>query len=86
MLEGHQQAIFEERDRKLEEARERRVQNRAKQRDKQPKAQATSPSTSDTEDTQPKDRALLGSNPSVALMSKASVPAGDLPAATTACF
>jgi putative transposase len=86
MLEGRQQAIFEERDRKLEEARERRAQNRAKQREKQPKAQATSPSTSYTEDTQPKDRALLGSNPSVVLMSKASVAAGDLPAATTACF
>lgn len=86
MLEGRQEAIFAERDRKLEEARQRRAQNRARQREKQSETQLTEQSASYTEDTQPKDRALLGSNPSVALMSEASVAAGQLPVAATACF
>jgi putative transposase len=79
MLAGRQQAIFEERDRKLEEARERRARTRAEQRVKTPEAQPASPATCYTAATQPKDRALLGSNPSVALMSKASVAAGESP-------
>lgn len=86
MLEGRQQAIFDERDRKLEEARVRRAQNRQKQREKQEAEQDIAQATCYIADTQPKDRALLGSNSSVALMSKASVAEGCTPLATAACF
>lgn len=86
MLEGRQQAIFDERDRKLEEARVRRAQNRQKQREKQEAEQDVAQAACYITDTQPKDRALLGSNSSVALMSKASVAEGCTPLATAACF
>ena len=62
MLEGRQEAIHAERDRKLELAREERARQRAKQRN-----------VSYDESTRPEDRAMLGSNPSAESMSKASV-------------
>ena len=62
MLVGRQQAIHEERDRKLEAARELRAKLRAQQA-----------SVSYADDTRPEDRALLGSTPSAESMSKAIV-------------
>ena len=54
-LLGREKEIFAARDRKLEEARERRRQNRARQ---------TADDACYTSDTWTEDRALLGSNPS----------------------
>jgi putative transposase len=62
MLEGRQEAIHAERDRKLEQAREERARKRAELRN-----------MSYDESTRPEDRAMLGSNPSAESMSKASV-------------
>jgi len=62
MLEGRQEAIHAERDRKLEQAREERARKRAELRN-----------MSYNESTRPEDRAMLGSNPSAESMSKASV-------------
>ena len=61
MLEGRQMAIHEERDRKLEAARERRAEARAKAR-----------TESYTMSTRSEDRATLGSDPSAESMPKAS--------------
>jgi transposase InsO family protein len=61
MLEGRQEAIHAERDRKLELAREERARQRATQRN-----------VSYDKNTRPEDRAMLGSNPSAESMSKAS--------------
>jgi putative transposase len=60
MMAGKQKAIHEERDRKLEAARAARAKLRAQRA-----------SVSYAEDTRPEDRAMLGSNPSAASMSKA---------------
>ena len=54
-LHGREQEIFAERDRKLEEARERRRRNRAQQ---------AAADSCYTKDTWAEDRAMLGSNPS----------------------
>ncbi len=62
MLEGRQTIIHAERDRKLEQAREERARKRAELRN-----------VSYAESIQPEDRAMLGSNPSAELMSKASL-------------
>lgn len=89
MLDGRQQEIFDARDRKLEEARERRAQARAEQRQSQSNS-APSPTPAQTksytQDTTPEDRALLGSNPSAVVESKASVAEGSMLSATAACF
>lgn len=60
MLEGRQEVIHAERDRKLELAREERARQRATQRN-----------VSYDKSTRPEDRAMLGSNPSAESMSKA---------------
>ncbi len=57
-LAGREKAIFDERDRKLEEARARRAENRQRQRE------ALAETRSYTTDACAEDRALLGSNPS----------------------
>ena len=62
MLEGRQTIIHAERDRKLEQAREERARKRAELRN-----------VSYDESIHPEDRAMLGSNPSAELMSKASL-------------
>jgi putative transposase len=62
MLEGRQEAIHAARDRKLEQAREERALKRA-----------ALLGVNYDERTRPEDRAMLGSNPSAASMSKASV-------------
>ena len=62
MLEGRQTTIHAERDRKLEQAREERARKRAELRN-----------VIYDESIQPEDRAMLGSNPSAELMSKASL-------------
>jgi len=86
MLEGRQQAIFQERDRKLEQARQRRAEARAKQRQEKSSAQGdVRTMTTYTTDAQPEDKALLGSNLSAALTSKASQAVVSA-AATLPCF
>ena len=68
---GKQKAIHEERDRKLEEAREDRAKIRAQQA-----------ATRYAKSTRPEDRAMLGSNLSAESMPKASamgVEAESLP-------
>ena len=62
MLEGRQEVIHAERDRKLELAREERARQRATQRN-----------VSYDTNTRPEDRAMLGSNPSAGSTSKASL-------------
>ncbi len=64
MLEGRQQEIFDERDRKLEAARQRRAEARAAKR-----------TAAYTHDSRTEDRATLGSDPSAASMPVAD--AGD---------
>jgi len=64
MLEGRQQAIFDERDRKLAEARERRAQARAAAREKAASNSPPPPNASYTNSDVAEDRALLGSNSS----------------------
>ena len=66
MLEGRQQAIFDERDRKLTEARERRAQARAAAREKAASNSSPPPNASYTNSDVAEDRALLGSNSSAA--------------------
>ena len=66
MLEGRQQAIFDERDRKLAEARERRAQSRAAARQKAALDSAPLSIASYTNSDAAEDRALLGSNSSAA--------------------
>lgn len=72
MLEGRQQAIFDERDRKLVEARQRRAEARAAARI----ATTNPPLPSNTGYTQSdaaEDRALLGSNSSAAALPLTNV-------------
>lgn len=66
MLEGRQQAIFDERDRKLVEARQRRAESRAAARQKAAADSAPPPTASYTNSDAAEDRALLGSNSSAA--------------------
>ncbi len=66
MLEGRQQAIFDERDRKLAEARQRRAETRAAARNKANSNSSPPPDTSYTDSDVAEDRALLGSTSSAA--------------------
>ena len=77
MLEGRQQAIFDERDRKLEEARELRAKTRA--------AKSSGMSKDSLSNQKPRaylmpvvaeDRALPGGNPSAAAMPLTDACAG----------
>lgn len=74
MLEGRQKQILDERDAKLEAARERR--SAARRKSCSEKTSTKPPLASDvgySESTQLEDKALLGSNLSAALMSNASL-------------
>lgn len=90
MLEGRQQAIFHERDRKIEQARERRAQARAVNREEIRSKRGRRLDTDENESykihVQPKDRALLGSNPSVEWISKASVSTEAVPSVAHTCL
>ncbi len=87
MLEGRQQAIFDSRDKKLEEARERRAASRARQRaNKYNEKVALDETASYTQSEQPEDKALLGSNLSAELLSRATVTMCTLLSAIIACF
>ena len=66
MLEGRQQAIFDERDRKLAEARERRAQARAEAREKAASNSPPPPNANYTNRDVAEGRVLLGSNSSAA--------------------
>lgn len=68
MLEGRQQAIFDERDRKLAEARQRRAETRAAARNKTNSNSSPPADTSYTKSDAAEDRALLGSNSSAAAL------------------
>lgn len=68
MLEGRQQAIFDERDRKLAEARQRRAEARAAARNKGNCNSSPPRDTSYTDSDVAEDRALLGSNSSAAAL------------------
>jgi len=69
MLEGRQQAIFDERDRKVEEARQRRAEARAAQRAaKSAEAACNRETPTYTGSIEAEDRALVGTNPSAASM------------------
>ena len=68
MLEGRQQAIFDERDRKLEQARERRALNRAEARKNALSDSSKPENPSYTSSDAAEDRALLGSNSSAAAL------------------
>ena len=70
MLEGRPQAIFDERDRKLQAAHERRAEARAAKR-------AASYTTSYTTNRRTEDRATLGSDPSAVSMPVAG-SSGDV--------
>lgn len=73
MLEGRQQAIFDERDRKLAEARQRRAEARAAAREKATSASPPSSNTSYTDSDAAEDRALLGSNSSATALPLTNV-------------
>ncbi len=76
MLEGRQQAIFDERDRKLVEARQRRAAARAAAREK-PTSDSPPPSdTSYADNDVAEDRALLGSTSSAAPLPLTKVGSG----------
>jgi len=65
MLEGRQQAIHDERDRKIEEARQTRAERRRKEKSAMPRKASRQPPDSDVSSSvSQEDRALLGSNPS----------------------
>jgi transposase InsO family protein len=66
MLEGRQQAIHNERDRKLAAAREQRAASRSAMRKELTSQAAATASMSYTSDTRPEDKALLGSTLSAA--------------------
>jgi transposase InsO family protein len=68
MLEGRQQAIFDERDRKLEQARQRRAEARAADRMNATKNPRLPSKGSYTDSDATEDRALLGSNSSAAAL------------------
>ena len=76
MLEGRQQAIFDERDRKLAEARQRRAETRAAARNKATSNSSPPPDTSYTESDVAEDRALLGSTSSAAPLPLTNVGSG----------
>jgi transposase InsO family protein len=76
MLEGRQQAIFDERDRKLTEARQRRAETRAAARNKANANSSLPPDRSYTESDVAEDRALLGSTSSAAPLPLTNVGSG----------
>ena len=77
MLAGRQQAIFDERDRKLEAARRQRAASRAAERASKSAKAACKPETSTyTESIAAEDRALVGTNPSAASMPLTSTDGG----------
>lgn len=76
MLEGRQQAIFDERDRKLAEARQRRAESRAAARQKAAEDPAPPSTANYTNSDAAEDRALLGSN-----LSAASLPLTNISSA-----
>jgi transposase InsO family protein len=71
MLDGKQKEIFDERDRKIEQARQRRAEARQAKRSSEQKTDAEI--TSYTETVEAEDRALLGSNSSAASMPMTTV-------------
>lgn len=74
MLEGREKEIFAERDRRIEAARIRRAEERqAKRSNKTAIEPSNIEMTSYTESVEAKDRALLGSNSSVASMPLTTV-------------
>jgi putative transposase len=78
MLEGRQQAIFDERDRKLEQARERRALNRAETRKNALSDSSKPENPSYTSSDAAEDRALLGSNSSAAALPLTSLAATSI--------
>ncbi len=76
MLEGRQQAIFDERDRKLAEARQRRAETREAARNKANSRSSPPPETSYTDSDVAEDRALLGSTLSAAPLPLTNVGSG----------
>ena len=68
MLDGRQQAIFDERDRKLAEARQRRAEARAAHRAKASTNPPLPSNASSTDNDAAEDRTLLGSNSSAAAL------------------
>lgn len=76
MLEGRQQAIFDERDRKLAEARQRRAETREAARNKANSRSSPPPETSYTDSDVAEDRALLGSTSSAAPLPLTNVGSG----------
>lgn len=84
-LEGREQQIFAERDRKLMEARQKRAVARLHARKKIAAEKNTKPeSVSYSTDVNAEDRALLGSNLSAGLMLDVSSAVGPAPAAPAA--
>jgi len=79
MLEGRQQAIFDERDRKLEEARELRAKTRAtKSSGKSKDSLSNQKSTAYLIPVVANERALPGGNPSAAAMPLTEACAGHI--------
>ena len=77
MLEGRQQAIFDERDRKVEEARRQRAEARAAQRAAKSTETACKRETPTyTESIAAEDRALVGTNSSAASLPLTSADGG----------
>lgn len=76
MLEGRQQAIFEERDRKLAEARQRRALTRAAAGRKANSDSSSPSNASYTDNDVAEDRALLGSTSSAASLPLTNVRSG----------
>ncbi len=84
-LEGREQQIFAERDRKLMEARQKRAVARLQSRKKIASEKTTKlESVSYSTDVNAEDRALLGSNLSAGLMLDVSSAVGPAPAAPAA--
>jgi hypothetical protein len=84
MLEGRQQAIFDERDRKLEQARERRALNRAEARKNALSDSSKPENPSYTNSDAAEDRALLGSNSSAAALPLTRLAATSIETASNA--
>ncbi len=78
MLEGRPQAIFDERDRKLAEARQRRSESRAEARQKAAADSAAPSTASYTNSDALEDRALLGSNSSATSLPLTNIISGPL--------
>lgn len=84
-LEGREQEIFAERDRKLMEARQKRAAARLQSRNKIAAEKTTMlESVSYSTDVNAEDRALLGSNLSAGLMLDVSSAVGPAPTAPAA--